>query len=408
MKRFSYFWIALGMALLILLPIHSMAQTPLKMRLMTKSGDMITTNEPRIKTFFFSDGDGTLSIILEDSLNFDDTHTLISIGNPKNCSLSGNGGVEARAGGGEFSFDVSSPNANISAPILPSGGFNIASGYFNLGKFSWIPTSEDVGTHFAVFEAKDQANVLKKTQIVVMIKIVTSATDTQPPVVSITSPANNHNTSSSPITLSGTASDNVGVTSVTWSNSRGGSGTANGTSPWSASIPLQEGSNNITVTARDAAGNAGSSSININYNTTNLTGKWANQVASATKLNTLLSGYASAYGVSGIGINKFEKKYFLVDPKAFDIPFFGSGWTHVEVRDLRQGTYINIYYPKVYKINPNADELAWWAMNGAGDFGIDVAFLKTDYDNGIRFLVELEEKGLGSTVDHLTVFWAYR
>src|SRR5438552_14912013 len=42
------------------------------------------------------------------------------------------------------------------------------------------------------------------------------------------------------MTLGGTASDNVGVTQVTWTNSRGGNGTATGTTSWTASgIGLQ-------------------------------------------------------------------------------------------------------------------------------------------------------------------------
>ncbi len=56
-------------------------------------------------------------------------------------------------------------------------------------------------------------------------------------------------------TVAGTASDNVGVTQVSWVNNRGGSGTATGTTSWNASIALQSGSNVVTVTARDAAGN---------------------------------------------------------------------------------------------------------------------------------------------------------
>jgi hypothetical protein len=53
---------------------------------------------------------------------------------------------------------------------------------------------------------------------------------------------------------------------VTWTNSRGGSGTATGTTSWSASgIALQSGSNVITVTARDAAGNSGTDMLAVTY-----------------------------------------------------------------------------------------------------------------------------------------------
>ena len=69
-----------------------------------------------------------------------------------------------------------------------------------------------------------------------------------------------------PLTLTGTAADNVGVTQVTWSNDRGGSGTATGTTSWSASgIVLQTGVNVLTVTARDAAGNTGTDTVSLTY-----------------------------------------------------------------------------------------------------------------------------------------------
>ncbi|BBO70790.1 hypothetical protein DSCA_47200 [Desulfosarcina alkanivorans] len=82
--------------------------------------------------------------------------------------------------------------------------------------------------------------------------------DTTPPVISVTSPATSYAiyTRASAIDLRGTASDNVGVKSISWSNSRGGSGTAIGTSSWSVgSLPVAVGYNAISLTAEDTAGN---------------------------------------------------------------------------------------------------------------------------------------------------------
>ena len=83
--------------------------------------------------------------------------------------------------------------------------------------------------------------------------------DEEDPTVAITSPTSEdtYSTSQNTIDLSGSASDNVGVISVTWVNNRGGSGTASGTDNWTISgITLYCGEDNIvTVTARDAAGN---------------------------------------------------------------------------------------------------------------------------------------------------------
>ena len=79
------------------------------------------------------------------------------------------------------------------------------------------------------------------------------ATPITAPTVAITSPTSNptYTTSSSSLTLGGAASDNVGVTQVTWANSLGGSGTASGTTSWTASgIALQIGTNVLTVTAK--------------------------------------------------------------------------------------------------------------------------------------------------------------
>jgi len=92
--------------------------------------------------------------------------------------------------------------------------------------------------------------------------------DTTSPTVAITIPTSSgtYSTSSSSVTLGGTASDDTGVVEVTWVNDSGGSGTASGTESWSiAGIMLYGGDNVITVTARDAANNAGSAVMTVTY-----------------------------------------------------------------------------------------------------------------------------------------------
>jgi Glucodextranase, domain B len=90
----------------------------------------------------------------------------------------------------------------------------------------------------------------------------TGGADTTAPSLTIGSPGGTSvSTSASTIAFSGTASDNVGVTAVRWSTNTGSSGTASGTTNWSASIPLLVGSNVVTIRAYDAAGNAGWRSV---------------------------------------------------------------------------------------------------------------------------------------------------
>jgi hypothetical protein len=89
--------------------------------------------------------------------------------------------------------------------------------------------------------------------------------DTTGPSISITSPLPwgwAYYTNNNSVDLTGTAWDDVGVVTVTWVNSQGGSGTATGTTAWTAAgIPLQPGANVLTVTAQDAAGNIGTAML---------------------------------------------------------------------------------------------------------------------------------------------------
>lgn len=95
------------------------------------------------------------------------------------------------------------------------------------------------------------------------------------PVVSFTAPTKEPtitvNAASDLRTLrfEGTASDNVGITHITWQNDRGGAGTAfiNSDQKWMFSnIPLLVGRNNLSVTAWDAAGNSGSAKLAVVFN----------------------------------------------------------------------------------------------------------------------------------------------
>jgi hypothetical protein len=94
--------------------------------------------------------------------------------------------------------------------------------------------------------------------------------DTTAPRLTIVSPTTNPTltTTTPTLTLGGTASDNVGVTQVTWANNRGGSDIASGTTTWTTgTIALQPGSNTLTVTARDAANNRTTATLAVTLTT---------------------------------------------------------------------------------------------------------------------------------------------
>ena len=92
-------------------------------------------------------------------------------------------------------------------------------------------------------------------------------TGTTPPALTILSPSSTSvETSASSITFSGTSSDAAGVASVTWATNTGQSGTASGTTSWSATIPLLVGLNAVTINATDTAGNVSWRSVIVTRN----------------------------------------------------------------------------------------------------------------------------------------------
>ncbi|MFH1261867.1 MAG: glycosyl hydrolase family 18 protein [Pseudomonadota bacterium] len=125
------------------------------------------------------------------------------------------------------------------------------------GTGSWSFTASlAVGVNSIDVQAIDTSNNLSTIRTV----NVTRSSDPPPPdttspTVAIGSPANNATTTGTSISVTGTASDNVGVTLVAVRVNGGSWQNVNGTSAWSASISVALGSNSIEAQASDAAGN---------------------------------------------------------------------------------------------------------------------------------------------------------
>ena len=95
--------------------------------------------------------------------------------------------------------------------------------------------------------------------------------DTQPPTLSINSPANNIDVTSQNLSVSGTATDggkgDSGISSVTVNGVAANSDTSSGanTANWNANVTLNSGVNTITVVATDGAGNTSQQQLGVNY-----------------------------------------------------------------------------------------------------------------------------------------------
>lgn len=90
-----------------------------------------------------------------------------------------------------------------------------------------------------------------------------SGPDTTPPSITITSPAlASLSTTASQIAISGTARDNVAVSSVRWARGNDG-GSATGTTSWTITVPLLTGINNLIIRAFDPTGNSSWRTISV-------------------------------------------------------------------------------------------------------------------------------------------------
>ena len=160
------------------------------------------------------------------------------------------------------SLNLSGSAAGGSGPIAitwtsSGGGSGIAAGLASAWSISNIPLA--IGVNVITVTATSGGSQTAKS---ITVTRQSTMADTTAPALTITSPsAATISTTAVYVTIAGTASDNVGVATVTWATNFGTSGMASGTTAWSAAIPLLIGNNTVTVRAWDAAGNAGWRSV---------------------------------------------------------------------------------------------------------------------------------------------------
>jgi hypothetical protein len=194
----------------------------------------------------------------------------------------------------------------VSGTVTTSAPFSIVSGSpFSLGGTGATQTVTVRFTPITGATATTNVTVLAHGDSIT--RLVTGiGVDVTQPTVTITSPTSNptYSSGTSPLTIGGTASDAFGVTQVTWANNRGGSGTATGTTSWSASgIVLQSGSNVLTVTARDAAGNTATDTLTATFTGFTFTDDPVSAQSTVTKavylteLRTVINSLRTARGL---------------------------------------------------------------------------------------------------------------
>jgi hypothetical protein len=234
------------------------------------SGTASGTSSWSIAGIQLLEGDNTLTVTAIDGAGNQSTDTLTVAYSPPDTT---NPVVSITSPTSGSTFETSSStvdlvgsasdNVGVSEVLWNNdqGGSDVGSGTTN-----WTITDVSLaeGANVITVTARDAAgNEANK-----VLTVSYTPPDTTDPVVSITLPTsgNTYETSSSSIDLSGSASDDVGVSQVSWANSKGGSGTASGTASWSISnIQLSEGDNALTITAKDAAGNQATDTLSVAY-----------------------------------------------------------------------------------------------------------------------------------------------
>jgi chitodextrinase len=183
-----------------------------------------------------------------------------------NATISGVTTVSANAADnvGVTSVQFKVDNANTGAAIT-AAPYN----------YSLNTSTLSNGNHIVTAVASDAAGNTA-TSAGVAVKVSNTSTDTTPPTVSLTAPANGA-TVSGPVTISANAADNVAVASVQFKLDGANLGAADTTAPYSLawdSTKASNGAHTLSATATDTSGNTASSanvSVTVSNSSTDTT-----------------------------------------------------------------------------------------------------------------------------------------
>lgn len=145
------------------------------------------------------------------------------------------------------------------------GGSGVKSTSFSLDggpqtKYASPFTVTGDANHTLTFNSTDNAENVE------MENMLHIAIDTTPPTLAVQSPANSTIVKTAAVSVSGTASDDIGVASISWNVDSGAISTATGTTSWSFTTgALSAGAHTIFVNATDKAGNIARSFVSITY-----------------------------------------------------------------------------------------------------------------------------------------------
>src|SRR5215471_4583302 len=224
---------------------------------------------------------------------------------------------------------TASDNVGVTKIELYADGALYASGASSAFSFSWTSTAVANGSHTLMVKAYDAVGNVGSASVIVTV----SNTDATPPSAKISSPLAGATVSGAAVAVSGTASDNVGVTKVELYVD-GVLYTSTTVSAFSFSwnsTTKANGSHTLMVKAYDAANNTGSASVSVNVS--NATG------TNATGTQPLLQIHADATEVTGVTNGSTVKP--AIAPTGFTgkVVVNGTGSVHFATAQTGNGVY---------------------------------------------------------------------
>ena len=293
-------------------------------------------------TSSYSNGSHTISAVASDAAGNSKTATAtVTVSNAVKDTTAPTVAITSPANNSTVSGAVSitataSDNVGVTSVQFKIDGTNLGSALTaSPYTASWSTSSYSNGSHTISAVASDAAANTATSSVTVSVSNTVATKDTIPPTVSIASPANN-STVSGTVSITATASDNVGVTSVQFKIDGSNLGSALTASPYAASwssTGYANGNHTISAVASDAAGNTATSPVTVTVSNTSTQ-------ASANDLwiyqNALSAGWSNgSWGfTSGPTFTNAQPVYTgctasiqAIQPSGAALRFLSGGWS---------------------------------------------------------------------------------
>ena len=217
-------------------------------------------------------GEYTPSVTVIDAAQASNTSELptITVQNPAPTVPSALQDLQGTAGDGRVTLTWHAPSSDGGSPIDASatmpGGPTFA-GPAELRAFLLSRREQFVGTFAAGLLTYALGQAPRSNEVSVT---PSAPPDTVKPTLAIASPTSGAIVTSPAVTISGTAADNAGVQKVELSTDGANWIVATGTTSWSATLTLQEGTNTISVRVTDTSGNSETKTITVTVQNANV------------------------------------------------------------------------------------------------------------------------------------------